>query len=142
MLDFDVIFKNSYERVLGKQNSQKNEFFTSFYERFIDSSPLVAEKFKYIDMQAQKVMLKQSIFHLLNLFSTRKIPKNLKQIAQKHDRNHADISPDLYYLWQECLIETVAEFDEKFSTDVELAWRLVCSQGIAFMNHVHRQSSK
>lgn len=142
MIDFDTTFKKSYERVLGNQTSQKNEFFASFYERFIASSPLVAEKFKNIDMHAQKVMLKQSIYHLLNLFTTKKIPNNLKEIARKHDRDHADIPPELYYLWMECLIDTVAEFDGRFSSDVELAWRLVCSQGIAFMSYVHRQSER
>lgn len=140
MIDFDGVFKKSYERVLGNRTSQKNEFFNSFYERFIDSSPLVAEKFKSIDMQAQQVMLKQSIYHLLNLFTTKKIPKSLGDIAKKHDRNHADISPDLYHLWMESLIDTVEEFDPEYDENVQLAWRMVCSQGIAFMNYMHKKS--
>ena len=139
MIDFDEVFRKSYERALGHRTSQKNEFFTRFYERFIAASPVVEEKFAAIDMQMQKAMLKQSIYHLLNLFSTQKITDTLVEIAHRHDPQHADIPPELYLLWLECLIDTVREFDPAFDEEVELAWRLVCSQGIAFMIHVHRQ---
>lgn len=139
MIDFDEVFRKSYERALGHRTSQKNEFFTRFYERFIAASPVVEEKFAAIDMQMQKAMLKQSIYHLLNLFSTKKITDTLVEVAHRHDPEHADIPPELYLLWLECLIDTVREFDPAFDEEVELAWRMVCSQGIAFMIHVHRQ---
>ena len=70
----------------------------------------------------------------------KKIPDHLVSIAQKHDRDHIDVPPELYGLWLECLVETVKEFDPHFNDDVELAWRLVCSQGIAFMTFVYKKS--
>ncbi len=140
MIDFDVVFKQSYERVLGHSTSRKNAFFNDFYDRFIAASPLVAEKFQHIDMHAQQVMLKQSIYYLLNLFSTKKIPETLADIARKHDHQHADVPPELYQLWLECLIETVAVFDPRFDDDVALAWRMVCSQGIAYMIFAYKKS--
>ena len=133
MINFETQFNESYNRVLAGRTSQGNEFMDAFYERFIASSPLVAEKFKNVDMASQKAMLKQSLSYLLNMYTMKQIPDHLAEIARKHDRQHTDIPPELYQSWLECLIETVREFDSDFNDDVELAWRLICSQGIAFM---------
>lgn len=51
-----------------------------------------------------------------------------------------DIHPELYDLWLECLIETVAEFDDGFRDEVELAWRLVLSPGIVYMKFKYTHS--
>ena len=140
MIDYAKIFSDSNQRVLAKTTSKEEEFFDVFYDRFIASSPLVLEKFKNVDMGSQKRMLKQSLAYLLNLFVMKKIPDHLVSIAQQHDRDHADIPPELYGLWLECLVDTVKEFDPQFDDDVELAWRLVCSQVIALMTFVYKKS--
>ena len=100
---------------------------------FMTNSSLVEEKFRHVEMETQKEMLKQSLLVLLEIYSTRQIPDRMREIARKHDRKHADITPDLYDLWLDCIIETVKQFDPEFDGRVELAWRLVCSHGIAYM---------
>lgn len=140
MIDFEKEFNDSYSRIFGGKTSAGNEFLDDFYERFIAASPRVAEKFTNVDMDGQKRMLKQSLLYLVNLYSMRVVPGHLVEIATKHDREHADISPDLYQLWLECLIATVQARDPKFNDQVELAWRLICSQGITFMTFVHSKS--
>ena len=140
MIDYAKIFSDSNQRVLAKTTSKEEAFFDVFYDRFIASSPLVLEKFKNVDMGSQKRMLKQSLAYLLNLFVMKKIPDHLVSIAQRHDRDHADIPPELYGLWLECLVDTVKEFDPQFDDNVELAWRLVCSQVIALMTFVYKKS--
>jgi len=139
-MDFGLVFNDSYARVLMGRTSRGNEFFDVFYEKFIASSPLVAEKFKSVDLQAQRTMLKQSFAYLLNLYVTRQIPNHLVEIARQHDKRHADIPPHLYTAWLDCLIATVKEFDPKFTDDVELTWRMVCAPGIAFMVFRHDKS--
>jgi hemoglobin-like flavoprotein len=136
-MDFGTVFDESYARVLRERTSGGNEFFDVFYDEFIASSPLVAKKFTGVDLQAQKTMLKQSFAYLLNLYVTRQIPRHLVEIARKHDRGHADICAELYTAWLDCLIATVRQFDPKFNDDVELAWRMVCAPGIAFMIFRH-----
>lgn len=133
MIEYDRLFRESYKRILGGTTSQENEFFDAFYEAFIASSPLIAEKFQGVDMAAQKTMLKQSLIHLVNLYATRQIPEPLIDIARKHGKTGADIPPQLYQSWMECLVATARTFDPRFNDDTELAWRLVCSQGIALM---------
>lgn len=139
MIDFEKVFSESYKRVLGGSTSQENDFFDEFYELFTASSPDVAEKFRHTDMAAQKRMMKQSLIHLLNLFATKRVPDGLTEIARKHSKRGADIPAELYQLWLECLIATVKKTDPRFSDDVELAWRMVCSQGIAFMTFMRER---
>jgi hemoglobin-like flavoprotein len=139
VIDFEKVFNESYKRILGGSTSRENDFFDAFYEAFIDSSPLVAEKFRGVNMASQKIMLKQSLIHLLNMFGTKRIPPVMKEIAEKHSRRGADIPPELYQTWLECLIATVKRFDPRFNDDVELAWRMICSQGIAFMTFMHKR---
>ena len=137
MIDFEKEFNESYGRLLKATTSRENEFFDVFYERFIASSPEVAAKFRDVNMEHQKTMLKQSLFHMLNLFTQKTIPDSLTEIAVKHSRRHLDIRPELYHLWLECLIETVREMDPQFNDHIELAWRMVCSQGIALMTFMY-----
>ena len=139
MIDYEKVFADSYRRVLGGTTSQENAFFDEFYERFIASSPTVAEKFQHVDMVFQKQMLKQSLILLSNLFATKRIPDGLNEIAKKHSRGAADIPPDLYQLWLECLLKTVKKFDPRYCDDIELAWRMICSQGIAFMTFMYKR---
>ncbi len=136
-MNYELIFKESYQRVLNRRTSEEKAFFDDFYDRFIASSPLVAERFSGVDMDAQKTMLKQSLIHLLNLSATKQIPDSLAEIARKHDRAHADIPAELYSSWMGCLLATVREADPKWGADVELAWRMVCAQGIAYMIYMH-----
>ncbi|MDX1564765.1 MAG: globin domain-containing protein [Phycisphaeraceae bacterium] len=141
-MDFAKIFNDSYNRALSGRTSRANEFFDAFYERFIASDPSIEKKFQGVDMASQKAMLKQSIAHLSNLFVMHQVPELLKQIAIKHDQQHVDVEPHLYDLWLECLIDTARNFDPQFDDQVELAWRMVCAQGITLMTHTWRKSGK
>ncbi|MEX2214038.1 MAG: hypothetical protein WD768_07920 [Phycisphaeraceae bacterium] len=139
MIDYEKVFADSYKRVLGGSTSQENAFFDDFYERFIAASPTVAQKFQHVDMTFQKQMLKQSLILLANLFATKRIPDGLREIARKHSSGAADIPPELYQLWLECLLATVKKADPRYGDDVELAWRMISSQGIAFMTFMYRR---
>ena len=125
-------FRESYNRVLLGTLSDR-DFFDAFYERFIESSPIVKEKFKNTDMAKQKKILMESMFHLLDFFATREFSSHMRRIARTHSKSEKNISPELYDLWLEVLIKTLREFDTEFNKDIELAWRLVLSPGITFL---------
>lgn len=139
MINYETEFKQSYERLLSGKTSAGNEFFDAFYDRFIESSPDVAKKFANIDMQHQKTMLRHSLSYLLNLSSTKTIPDHFVEVAKSHSRKGSNIPPDLYGLWLGCLIETVGEYDPQFNDNVELAWRMMCSQVIALMTFMYER---
>jgi len=135
-LNLERLFDASYERVMHNDQRGKR-FIHRFYERFIDASPLVREKFRDTDMQRQIGMLEKSLHYVAYLFSTPEIYSYVEEIAQLHSRRERDIPPQLYDLWLEQLIETVRECDPEFDTDVELAWRLSLARGIAYMKFMY-----
>jgi hemoglobin-like flavoprotein len=129
---FDSCFDRSYERVKRVRKNDKS-FFDAFYENFVAASPVVANHFRNTDMNQQKKMLEKSFYSLLIFYVTNNANNYLQKIAQRHSKTHANISPDLYDLWLECLIQTVAEYDPLFDENTELSWRVVLSSGITYM---------
>lgn len=135
-LNIEKVFDASYERVMRTTRSGRT-FIRAFYERFIDASPLVRAKFAGTDMSRQIGMLEKSLHYVAYLFGSPEIYSYVERIARLHSRRDKDIPPELYDLWLEKLIETVAEFDEAFDADVELAWRLSLARGIAYMKFMY-----
>jgi hemoglobin-like flavoprotein len=129
---FDSCFDQSYERVKRIQKNDKS-FFDAFYENFINASPIVADHFRNTDMNQQKKMLEKSFYSLFIFYATNNANDYLEKIAERHSKSHANVSPQLYDLWLECLIKTVADYDPLFDADIELSWRVVLSSGITYM---------
>ncbi len=129
--DYKIIFTASYARVCSE--STRERFFDVFYEKFLASSPIVADKFKHTDLQRQKRMLQKSLVHVMNLDNNLRVPEELSYVAELHSRSQRDIKPFLYDFWIDSLIATVREHDPDYSKDVELAWRLTLAVGIAYM---------
>ena len=127
------IFNDSYERVMHGLGRSSGEFYVAFYDLLTATSDEAASKFKNTDMAAQVRMLQSSVTVLLNFFVTSCQDEYLGQLAERHGKRGVDISPELYEVWLECLIETVRQFDSKFNDDVATAWRVVFSKGIGFM---------
>ncbi len=137
-LDLEQIFDASYERVMARELDGRR-FINAFYERFINADPRVREKFAHTDMSRQIAMLEKSLHYLAYLFSTQEIYGYIENTARIHGREQHDIPPDLYDMWLEQLIATVAEFDPEFDRKVELAWRLSLARGITYMKFMYNR---
>ena len=135
-VNIEQVFDASYERVM-RQELAGRAFIPAFYDRFIDSSPLVREKFRDTDMGRQIAMLEKSLHYVAYLFSSPDIYSYVEEIALLHSARGKDIPPQLYDLWLETLIDTVREFDPEFGIDVELGWRLSLARGIAYMKFMY-----
>ena len=111
-------------------------FLTSFYERFVDSSDEVREKFAHTDFEKQTKMLADSLLVLAVAAQGRQDSPSwdaLPRLAARHSKAQLDIAPHLYDLWLECLIQAVKDSDPQFSPNVEHAWRETLAVGIAYM---------
>ncbi len=97
------------------------------------ASPEAALKFKNTEMAAQIRMLRASVAILVAYSGSEDHTEYLEKLASRHSSSGVDVSPSLYGVWLECLVETVRRFDSKFSPEVEIAWRAVFSKGIEFM---------
>jgi len=125
-------FLDSLFRVSGEPE-QMTEFVARFYELFIGKSPRIARHFAGTDMSGQIEMLARSLHEMVEFSTTRVASERLRQVALRHSRRDRDISPDLYEEWLDSLLVAVREFDDRFNDEVELAWRVVLTPGIAYM---------
>ena len=110
-------------------------FFDLFYERFLDSSPKVREKFAKTDFVRQKRALLAS-FHLMLLAAEdeEKGPERyLRDIAAQHGKAQLDIGAHYYDLWLDSLLETVRQCDPECSPQIVEAWERVVGVGIRYL---------
>ncbi|QEF96648.1 hypothetical protein Mal15_06760 [Stieleria maiorica] len=109
-------------------------FIDTFYRLFLASSDEVRIKFQFTDMVHQKLVLRESLLMLI-LYSENqdRSQAELIKLAERHDRNHADIAPHLYELWLDTLCIAVAQHDPEFTPQVEQLWRDAMQPGIDLM---------
>ncbi len=131
-MDFERIFDESYERVL-KIHHNDQSFFETFYKAFVAADERVAAHFTHTDMEKQQRMLEKSFYRLVVFYATNYADDYLEQVAMRHSKVALNVIPELYDIWLDVLIETVAEYDPHYNDNVELAWRLVLSTGITYM---------
>ena len=136
MFAIDKAFQDSFERV-NNNIIEGKDFLDYFYQIFIDKSPRIAQLFKNTSMSSQKILLKKSIQELLNFYNERTINQHLLKIGHIHGEDKLNISPEMYDLWMDTLMETIKKFDPEFIPKVELAWRVTLSPGIAYMKFAY-----
>jgi hemoglobin-like flavoprotein len=129
------------ERTLGIVDSslqrcaREPRFFDRFYERFLDASPKVRERFAQTDFVRQKRALRGSLWMMLLAAEdeTNGPERYLRSLADLHSSRQLDIGAELYDLWLDCLLDTVAECDPEYNPEVHAAWEQVMMVGIHYM---------
>ena len=125
--------------------NQTPRFLDRFYDRLLEKSPKVREKFKHTDFDRQKRALRAS-FQLMLLAAGDGAdgPKrHLHELAVSHSRNHLDIGAEYYDYWLDSLLAVMREFDDEWSHEVEDAWEQVMGVGIKYLiSHYYESSSE
>ncbi len=101
-------------------------FIPAFYERFLDSSEEIRDKFRLTNFEKQNKMLLRSI--QLCAGATAGDPEALHEITERattHDRHHLNIEPRLYDGWLAAIIETARDFDKQWNDSIESSWRRI-----------------
>ena len=128
-----------FERSLNRCHS-KPGFLDRFYERLLEKSPKVREKFKHTDFVRQKRALRAS-FHtmLLAAGDGEEGPERyLKELAVSHSRSKLDIGAEYYDYWLDSLLAVMREYDDEWSHEVEDAWERVMGVGVKYLlSHYH-----
>lgn len=132
MTDSIQQFVDSYARV-GAKDLETGGFFDTFYAHFINASPVVAEKFSHTDMARQREMLQVSLDHMVYFAIDREETSEIAKVADAHGQSKADIPAQLYELWLDSLLATVARFDPDYDADIEAAWREALAPAIEYM---------
>lgn len=133
-MSYEEVFDHSYERVKQKEINGKR-FFARFYDLFVESSPEIAQYFQNTDMHQQHKMMEKSFYGLFIFYATQNSNDYLEKIAHRHSEKDLKIPVNLFDIWLDMLIKTVSEFDPHFSSEVELAWRVVLSPGVTYMKY-------
>lgn len=109
-------------------------FLDRFYDRFIASSPQVAERFEKTDMARQKDMMRSSLSMLVMFDKGKPIARpSLDQLRVTHGPGRYAIPTEMYDDWLECLIDSIRESDKQLTPELEARWREAMSKGIAYM---------
>ncbi|WP_235591210.1 ATP-binding protein [Pseudoalteromonas sp. H105] len=123
------LLKNSFKR--ATQNSY--QFYTHFHDSLTGSSDTIKQLFQRVDLKRQQTMVLQSINLFINNINTLEILFNsdsFKGIVKKH--KGMGITNQLVVTWKECLINTIAQYDQEFDEKLEGAWDSSLSEFIDF----------
>lgn len=131
--------ENAYDHRLSFIDSlarcqNADDFLGQFYERFMASSEEIATRFQFTDFETQKHSLQRSLE--LSWGVTEGVPESLVELHERaltHDRDHLNISPELYELWLDNIIVTASECDPQWNDAIEEAWREILGHVIKYM---------
>ncbi len=115
--------------------NQNPRFLDTFYEKFLAASPKVRERFAGTDFERQKRALRGSLWMILLAAEDeeRGPERYLGSLAEMHSARHLDIGAELYDLWLDCLLATVAECDPEHTPELRGAWEQVMMVGVRYM---------
>lgn len=117
------------------------QFLDLFYERFLESSPDVREKFANTDFARQKRVLMSSLHLMLLAAEDEKNgpERYLRDLAFRHGKGQLEIGSHFYDLWLDSLLETVRECDPRWTPAIEQAWEQVMGVGISYLLQYYNQ---
>ena len=139
MTDSIQQFVDSYARV-GAKDLESGGFFDTFYRHFVESSPVVAEKFARTDMENQRDMLRVSLDHMVYFAIDKEETDEITRVARVHAKSQTDISGELYELWLNSLLATVSQFDPEYDEEIDNAWRDALGPAIEYMKRHYDKS--
>ena len=106
----------------------------SFYEKFLKSSPAIADMFVNTDFEVQKGLLRHGLGLAVFYASDNLVgEKGLRRIRASHGMRGMNISPFLYVFWVESLLEAIGEQGGDGHEDLLDAWCAVLEYTVAFI---------
>ncbi len=112
----------------------KPSFFRSFYASLIERDERIATHFADTDLEHQATALRSAINELLMYARGSQVAiMAADRLARTHSRSERDVEPDLYAVWIDCLVATVARYDPRFEPGLGDLWRSALAPGIARM---------
>lgn len=102
-----------------------------FYARLLNADPRISQLFARTDFARQRDLFLRGICSLLD-FSDGKAAGRLaiERLGELHSRKRMNIAPEMFVIWVDCLMATLAELDPQFSPELEQRWRQALQPGI------------
>ncbi len=122
----------SYERCL-----RHDDFFRSFYERFLASDPAIAPQFANTRFERQHKLLQHGLGLLLS-YAGRPNPHLLERIAERHGPSDMNVPSSQYAMFLDSLLHAVRLHDPECTAETEEAWRMAMLPGVEYLEHFGR----
>ena len=106
-------------------------FIGAFYKRFLSKSVELSILFANTNMHKQKRMLALSLLYV-GAFDPIQGPNDVMIVLSRQHRA-LGLTPKLYGLWLESLLDTVKAYDPECDEDVCESWRRHLGPGIEYM---------
>ena len=132
MPDYEEIFDFSLRRSRGNVVNGV-PFRDAFLDNLLRSSPEVARKMVHGDLEALRATLMLSIDHLARYYLSDEPSAVLQGAARRQSRDERDIEPRLYEFFLKALLQTVQQYDAKYSEEIGKAWEVVLRPGLEYM---------
>lgn len=132
--------KNKSDQVIASYHRcrQSSGFFDTFYDIFLAKSPEIAAKFAHTGFARQKLMLRESLFEMLNYYcGIESVREEIEQLGIRHQQ--LEVRPEHYELWLHSLCEAVESHDPRYQEELGEIWREAMRPGIALMLSVSKE---
>jgi len=127
-----TVVQESFGRVYGPRLPAR------FYEILLHADPRIAALFKQTDFARQKELFLHGLISLLDYAEGKASGKMaIKRLGELHSRKRMNIAPEMFIIWVDSLIKTLAELDPQFSPQLEAEWRRALSPGIDVIKQMY-----
>ena len=127
-----TLVMESFSRVYGHRLPER------FYEIFLAADPRIRPLFAHTDFARQKELFLHGLVSLLD-FAEGKASGQMaiKRLGELHSRRRMNIAPEMFVIWVDCLMKTLAELDPQFSPQLEANWRRTLGPGIDVIKQMY-----
>ncbi|MCA9213453.1 MAG: HAMP domain-containing protein [Planctomycetales bacterium] len=125
----------SWERVAA------TSFLDTFYNEFA-SDPRIAGYFAKTDMTHQKVLLRNSLIHVINYPAGDAAAKRtITVLSQSHNESGLNVLPDLYKHWEKALLTTLQRHDPQWNSNLATKWKVQIKPAVDEMRNSYASVS-
>lgn len=126
--------KKSYGRSLAADINNK-KFLVRFYELFLSSDPEIRSMFLQTNILKQVNALKNGIDMVIEYEEKKggSAGDVMEHIRDTHSPKNLGVTARHYQIWEDCLINVLSEYDQKFNSELESDWRTLIKQTVNYL---------
>lgn len=120
---------DSYRRCIAHPG-----FFDRFYANLFEHNENIRQMFIDTDFDKQKTMIRKAVTTLIMKSSgVQAANMSLTSIAESHGKGGLGVTPQMYAIWIDCMIQTVEEVDDAYTPELGAAWREMLEGGVGYI---------
>lgn len=117
---------------------RETQFARRFYDRLLTADREIARAFASTDFDRQAELFEHGLMMLLEYARGSAVGKMaMERLGEMHGPRRLDISPRLYAIWIDCVIEAARELDPSWDESLEVTWRADLEKGIEVITRAH-----